>query len=380
MQERLQVRIRRPYCAPIAGLIASRDVSPGQFLTQGSDKPVMTITDPTHVWLIAQLAESETNAMHLGDTVTVATPAPPGRSFPQRSIWLALGLIGKRTAFRCAQRSPMQTTDSNPNCPQAILILVLQGESANLLSVGTLDFGLVVDASVIMVENIYRHMVERSAHVERRLGHFTPASRLSTVLGASHEVSRGIFFAAAIIIASFLPLFTLTGVEGHIFGPTAKTYAYAITGGLIATFTVAPVLAAILLPDRLSEVETRIVALLRGVYEPAASFALANRILSLDGAGRGCWQSQRLSAFARLVSNSCRIWRKATCACQHSCASEPLSDSACSGTPVTPARSMSASYDRPAAKRSRHSCRTAPRGTRRHPLIAQVKRLRRCDG
>ncbi|WCM28540.1 CusA/CzcA family heavy metal efflux RND transporter [Sphingomonas sp. QA11] len=166
----------------------------------------------------------------------------------------------------------------------AILILVLQGESANLLSVGALDFGLVVDASVIMVENIFRHMVERSAHVENGHGHYTMASRFSAVLGASHEVSRGIFFAAAIIIASFLPLFTLAGVEGHIFGPMAKTYAYAITGGLIATFTVAPVLATLLLPDKLSEVETRIVARLRGWYEPAAAFALANRVLTLGGA------------------------------------------------------------------------------------------------
>lgn len=166
----------------------------------------------------------------------------------------------------------------------AILILVLQGESANLLSVGALDFGLVVDASVIMVENVFRHMVERSANVDNGRGHYTMASRFSAVLGASSEVSRGIFFAAAIIIASFLPLFTLTGVEGHIFGPMAKTYAYAITGGLISTFTVAPVLATMLLPDRLSEVETWIVARLRRAYEPAAAFALGNRVLAVGGA------------------------------------------------------------------------------------------------
>ena len=171
----------------------------------------------------------------------------------------------------------------------AILILVLQGESANLLSVGALDFGLVVDACVIMVENIFRHMVDRSAHVESeqlegRSAHYTLASRFSAVLGASSEVSRGIFFAAAIIIASFLPLFTLTGVEGHIFGPMAKTYAYAISGGLIATFTVAPVLATLLLPDKLSEVETWIVGKLRRVYEPAAAFALGNRVVAIGGA------------------------------------------------------------------------------------------------
>lgn len=167
----------------------------------------------------------------------------------------------------------------------AVLILTLQGESANLLSVGALDFGLVVDATVIMVENIYRHMAERSHHVETHEGqHFTFASRLSAVLAASSEVSRGIFFAAAIIIASFLPLFTLTGVEGHIFGPMAKTYAYAIIGGLIATFTVAPVFATMLLPDKLSEVDTWVVAKMRAVYEPAAAFATRNRVLALGGA------------------------------------------------------------------------------------------------
>lgn len=166
----------------------------------------------------------------------------------------------------------------------AVLILTLQGESANLLSVGALDFGLVVDATVIMVENIFRHMSERSHHVESKDGgKYTFASRISSVLQASSEVSRGIFFAAAIIIVSFLPLFTLTGVEGHIFGPMAKTYAYAIIGGLIATFTVAPVLSTMLLPDKLSEVETKVVAKMRAVYERAAAFAYKNQLLTIGG-------------------------------------------------------------------------------------------------
>ncbi|MDB5715322.1 MAG: efflux transporter permease subunit [Sphingomonadales bacterium] len=166
----------------------------------------------------------------------------------------------------------------------AVLILTAQGESANLLSVGALDFGLIVDASVIMMENIYRHMVERSVHAETQGGHYSPANRLSAILHGSHEVSRGIFFAAAIIIASFIPLFTLTGVEGHIFGPMAKTYAYAIGGGLLATFTVSPVMAMLLLPDKLDEVETWIVRKLRAAYQPAAAFALANRVLAIGGA------------------------------------------------------------------------------------------------
>lgn len=176
----------------------------------------------------------------------------------------------------------------------AVLILTAQGESANLLSVGALDFGLIVDATVIMVENIYRHLAERSARVAVHGRGFTAAGRLSAILGAATEVNRGIFFAAAIIIASFLPLFTLTGVEGHIFGPMAKTYAYAIAGGLVATFTVSPVLSALLLPDRLNEVDTWLLRQLRRVYTPAIAFARVNRIvvtgvaaLLVVGAGLG---------------------------------------------------------------------------------------------
>ena len=167
----------------------------------------------------------------------------------------------------------------------AVLILTIQGESANLLSVGALDFGLIVDASVIMVENVFRHMVERARHVDQGHSHFSYSSRMSAVLHGSTEVSRGIFFAATIIIASFIPLFALTGVEGHIFGPMAKTYAYAIVGGLIATFTIAPVLSAFLLKDVEEEKETPIVRAMRRVYDPTLRFALGNRIVALGTMG-----------------------------------------------------------------------------------------------
>src|SRR5712691_5201573 len=79
---------------------------------------------------------------------------------------------------------------------------------------------------------------------------------------AGTSVSQSILFAAGIIIAGFIPLFTLSGVEGHIFGPMAKTYAYALAGGLIATFTVTPALSAILLPRHVRETETWLVRLL----------------------------------------------------------------------------------------------------------------------
>ena len=161
----------------------------------------------------------------------------------------------------------------------AVLIMVLRGESANLLSVGAVDFGLVVDATVIMVENICRHLAEAGG------GRRGPiVARGGVIREAAGEVSKSIVFAAAIIIASFLPLFTLTGVEGHIFGPMAKTYAYAIAGGLLATFTVTPALSALLLPGRMSEEDTWLVRKLRDLYRPALTLALANRIMTVGGA------------------------------------------------------------------------------------------------
>ena len=166
----------------------------------------------------------------------------------------------------------------------AILIMTLRGESANLLSVGAIDFGLVVDATVIMVENIFRHLSQarlRAGDNPRR-GFL---AKIAVIGEASSEVNRAIFFSAAIIIVSFLPLFTLTGVEGHIFGPMARTYAYAIIGGLIATFTVSPALSAVLLPLNLQEKNTFFVTLLHRLYRPTLEFALSNRILTLGGAG-----------------------------------------------------------------------------------------------
>ncbi|PRC91956.1 efflux RND transporter permease subunit [Solimicrobium silvestre] len=172
----------------------------------------------------------------------------------------------------------------------AIGIMTMRGESANLLSVGAIDFGLIVDATVIMVENVFRHLAESQA--QRSLGspmqHYTRSDtslrgKFLTIAHAAAEVNRPIFFSAAIIIAGFLPLFTLSGVEGHIFGPMAKTYAYAIVGGLIATFTVSPALCALLLPEHVDETETFLVRWMRRIYTPVMEFAIVNRALILSG-------------------------------------------------------------------------------------------------
>ena len=170
----------------------------------------------------------------------------------------------------------------------AVIILVLRGESANLLSVGAIDFGLIVDATVIMVEAIFRRLSQTTALSAAEESHIsyetTMGMKNHAILSASADVSRSIFFAAAIIIAAFLPLFTLSGVEGNIFGPMARTYAYALAGGLLATFTVTPALSAIVLPSHIHETETWIVKKLDQIYLPVLNWALANRKIIMAGA------------------------------------------------------------------------------------------------
>src|SRR4051794_32009199 len=168
----------------------------------------------------------------------------------------------------------------------AVIILVLRGESANLLSVGAIDFGLIVDATVIMVEAIFRRLTQTTppAESEQMSPDTLFGMKSHAILSAAADVSRSIFFAAAIIIAAFLPLFTLSGVEGNIFGPMARTYAYALAGGLLATFTVTPALSAIILPAHVEETETRLMRLLHGIYSPALRWAVGNRNLVMTGA------------------------------------------------------------------------------------------------
>src|SRR3981189_385570 len=170
----------------------------------------------------------------------------------------------------------------------AVIILVLRGESANLLSVGAIDFGLIVDATVIMVEAIFRRLSQTTALSDAEQSHIsydtTMGMKSHAILSAAADVSRSIFFAAAIIIAAFLPLFTLSGVEGNIFGPMARTYAYALAGGLLATFTVTPALSAIILPSHMHETETWIMRQLNRLYTPVLNWAISNRNIVMTGA------------------------------------------------------------------------------------------------
>ena len=170
----------------------------------------------------------------------------------------------------------------------AVSILVLRGESANLLSVGAIDFGLIVDATVIMVEAIFRRLSHTERLSENELASISAKTIMDmkhhAILTAAADVSRSIFFAAAIIIAAFLPLFTLSGVEGNIFSPMARTYAYALAGGMLATFTVTPALSAIILPAHVEETETLIMRLLHRLYRPVLVRSLRSRRVVLMAA------------------------------------------------------------------------------------------------
>ena len=181
----------------------------------------------------------------------------------------------------------------------AIMILVVRGESANLLSLGAVDFGIIVDSAVILMENIFRNFqkprAERESLLQRLAGgawgpdptagghHASPAhgwtDRLRLILVSAMQIDKAVLFSVLIIVSAFVPLFTLQGAEGAIFGPMARTYAYALTGALIATFTVTPVLASFLLPKQVKEYETAIVRGLHRCYNPSLRYALNHRAL-----------------------------------------------------------------------------------------------------
>ena len=178
----------------------------------------------------------------------------------------------------------------------SIIILVLMGEDANLLSLGAVDFGIIVDSAVILVENVFRNCQGSPEMRQTLLDHLAEerwgadptkatageggnvwTERLRLILISALEVDTAVFFSAAITVAAFVPLFTMQGVEGQIFNPMARTYGFAMAGALLATFTITPVLASFLLPAHIEEVETFVVRGLRAVYSPALHWALTHR-------------------------------------------------------------------------------------------------------
>lgn len=153
--------------------------------------------------------------------------------------------------------------------PMALLftfsMMVLVGESANLISLGAIDFGIIVDSTLIMVESIFSHLAHRRGSQLTVPMHITRAAR---------EVGKPIFFATTIIVVAFIPLFTMTGVPGKIFAPMSLTYGFALTGALLMAFTLAPAISAFLLTGPIREEETWLVRVIRQQYMRALDWAL----------------------------------------------------------------------------------------------------------
>ncbi|MDI3467766.1 MAG: CzcABC family efflux RND transporter, transmembrane protein [Nitrospira sp.] len=151
----------------------------------------------------------------------------------------------------------------------ALTGMLAAGISGNLMSLGAIDFGLIVDGSVVMIENIVRHLAER-----RQQGRPDPAEIREVILRSGREVLRPIFFAVGIIIIVYLPILTLQGVEGKMFRPMALTVIFALVAALVLAFTVAPVFVSLFLRREVREDETAILRWAKRFYQPLLSQTL----------------------------------------------------------------------------------------------------------
>jgi len=157
----------------------------------------------------------------------------------------------------------------------ASICLDLSHIPANLLSLGALDFGMVVEGAVVMVENIVRHL---SHHRDPK------QTMMEQIRQAAHEVQRPVFYAITIIITAYLPIFTLQSVEGRLFKPMAWTVAFALLGSLVFSMLVAPVLASFLFPRGASEWENPLMRWLTKRYRKDATWAIQRKIVPLGAA------------------------------------------------------------------------------------------------
>jgi heavy metal efflux system protein len=152
------------------------------------------------------------------------------------------------------------------------IMMQAQDQSANLISLGAIDFGIIVDSTLIMVEAVFFQLARRS---DQR------TDVISAVRQAGKEVGRPIFFATTIIVVAFIPMFTMTGVPGRIFSPMSLTYGFALAGALLMAFTLAPALCVYFLKQPVQEKETWLVRNIRKVYYPVLKWALHHSIVVL---------------------------------------------------------------------------------------------------
>jgi len=154
----------------------------------------------------------------------------------------------------------------------AFIFLHATGEAANLLSIGAIDFGIIIDGTIVMVENIYRELGLRKGQ---------NYNLNEVILAAARDVDRPIFYSVAVIIAGYLPIYALTGPAGKLFHPMADTMAFALIGALLLTLTVVPVLASYWFKKGVQEKPNRIFEWIRGAYATRLEWCLNHPKMTL---------------------------------------------------------------------------------------------------
>ncbi len=164
----------------------------------------------------------------------------------------------------------------------ASIFLNLSNIPANLISLGALDFGMVVDGAVVMMENIMRHLSHRK-NGSPEAGRITMSMKtpVEMIRDAAHEVQRPVFYAIAIIITAYMPIFTLQRVEGRLFRPMAWTVAFALLGAIVFSIFIVPVLSALLFPRGVKEWRNPVMEFLKERYRGAVKLAIENRWITV---------------------------------------------------------------------------------------------------
>ena len=156
----------------------------------------------------------------------------------------------------------------------AFIFLHATGEAANLLSIGAIDFGIIIDGTIVMVENIYRELAERRG---------TEYNLREVILHAARDVDRPIFYSVAVIIAGYLPIYALTGPSGKLFHPMADTMAFALVGALILTLTFVPVVVSYWFKSGVEEKQNRVFNWIRDKYAGRLVWCLDHPTLTVIG-------------------------------------------------------------------------------------------------
>jgi cobalt-zinc-cadmium resistance protein CzcA len=164
----------------------------------------------------------------------------------------------------------------------ASIFLNLSHIPANLISLGALDFGMVVDGAVVMMENIMRHLSHHKSG-SPEAGRITMSIKtpVEMIRNAAHEVQRPVFYAIAIIITAYMPIFTLQRVEGRLFRPMAWTVAFALLGAIVFSIFIVPVLSALLFPHGVKEWRNPVMEFLKDWYRGAVKWAIENRWITI---------------------------------------------------------------------------------------------------